>query len=107
MKPLKSLANIVVITVLLLAFLEGVASLTLVAVKAWRVSQPFAETLHTQPDADLVWEYLPNTKLEDMYGPGTSLTINAQGFRGEAATAPVPADRTLRIVCSGDSFTLM
>jgi hypothetical protein len=42
----------------------------------------------------------------DLYGPGRSLTINAQGFRGKREYAKAPPPGVTRILCSGDSFTL-
>ncbi len=64
-----------------------------------------AERLHTHYDAELGWTNTAGLRVEDAYGPGRTVTINAQGFRGAADTLVArPAGRT-RIVCSGDSFT--
>jgi hypothetical protein len=90
-----------------LALFEGSSSLLLLA-KALRDDAPgaLAERRHTQYDPDLGWVHTPGLRLPDFYGPGRSLTINSQGFRGERdIPARVPPGR-LRIVCSGDSFTL-
>lgn len=90
-----------------LALVEGASSLLLFAGSV----QPFAsdrlaERRHTRYDPMLGWVHTPGLQLPDFYGPGRSLSINAQGFRGRSDVAErVPAGR-LRIVCSGDSFTL-
>jgi lysophospholipase L1-like esterase len=90
-----------------LALLEGLISLSLLlwglAVEA---PHAIAERVHTRYDAELGWVNVPGLSLPDFYGPARNLTINDQGFRGSrSVTAQVPAEK-LRIVCSGDSFTL-
>ena len=41
-----------------------------------------------------------------MYGPGILLKTNPQGFRADHDTASASARRDVRVICSGDSFTL-
>lgn len=88
----------------ILVFLEGLASLIIFfrSVSA----QPIAERSHTQYDPELGWVNRPQTYIEDMYGPGLDLTINAQGFRHQTDLSPAAPDAQLRLICSGDSFTL-
>ena len=97
------LGNIVVL-IALLVLIEGLAG--------WSVafrrmgSQPVAERLHTRYDPELGWVSLPNVARVGMYGPGNDLHTNSRGFRGRAEySSAVPPGR-IRVVCSGDSFTL-
>jgi hypothetical protein len=65
-----------------------------------------AERIHTRYDRELGWINIPNLFVRDMYGTGVSLRTNAQGFRNDHSFEKnVPAGR-LRVICSGDSFTL-
>lgn len=98
------LGNIALLIGLLL-ILEGGASAVLF-LRDSGATRPLAERLHTTHDPDLGWVNLPDVTRTDLYGPGLTLTTNARGFRGTAQTEPaVPAGR-VRIICSGDSFTL-
>ncbi len=89
----------------LFLLLEGSASLLL----AWHDSgeEPaLTEETHCDYDPDLGWVNRKSARVADLYGPGRTLTTNAQGFRGlEDYSSAVPAGR-YRIVCLGDSFTL-
>lgn len=65
-----------------------------------------AERAHTRYDADLGWVNIPGLRIADLYGPGLDLRINGQGFRNNRDfPKEVPPGR-LRVLCSGDSFTL-
>jgi len=66
--------------------------------------RPGAETPYTRHDPLLGWISRPGLTVPDMYGPGRSLTTDAQGFRHAGTLAPGPAPRR-RILCVGDSFT--
>lgn len=88
----------------ILIFLEGLASFVIFFRSV--SSQPIAERSHTRYDPELGWVNRPQLFLEDMYGPGLDLTINAQGFRSQADISPAAPDDQLRLICSGDSFTL-
>ena len=93
--------------VIALALVEGVSSLfLLVRDLATGASEPLAEHRHSRYDADLGWVNVPGLKLPDFYGPGRSLSINDQGFRGTRNVAARTPTGTHRVVCSGDSFTL-
>jgi hypothetical protein len=92
-----------------LVVIEGMASGILLVGEFFEASDAVpsvAERTHTQYDADLGWVNIPNHSVEDLYAPGADLHTNAQGFRGNRDTAPKPAPGVLRVVCSGDSFTL-
>ena len=65
-----------------------------------------AERLHTEYDPLLGWINKPNVSIDDMYGPGIFLRTNGQRFRNQADFAPQVPEGKLRVVCSGDSFTL-
>jgi hypothetical protein len=97
-------------TALAFVLLEGIAS-TLLLVD--RISTSFqtepvrlAERIHTQYDPELGWSNVPNLFVRDMYGPGISLHINSQGFRGLRDVANAAPPGQVRLVCSGDSFAL-
>jgi hypothetical protein len=87
--------------------IEGLSSLILVGRAYVDGAGPLlAERRHTQYDPDLGWVNTPGVHIPDLYGPGRSLSINAQGFRGLRDTPDQVAAGTFRIICSGDSFTL-
>lgn len=65
-----------------------------------------AERRHTRYDADLGWAHVPGTRVVDLYGPGRTLTINAQGFRATREYTPRVGEGRRRVICAGDSFTL-
>lgn len=89
----------------LLLLIEGAASAVL-ALRDDTERADLAERRHTVHDAELGWVNIPNADHPDMYGAGIGLTTNPQGFRG---TRPTPAEvppGLVRVICSGDSFTL-
>jgi hypothetical protein len=92
--------------VVVLAFLliEGIAS-SLVFYRTLENTKPVAERLHTRYDPELGWVNIPNTTLENMYGPGLSVRINAQGFRSDEDFSREIPEGKVRLICSGDSFT--
>jgi hypothetical protein len=93
---------IVVLPVLALVLLEGGSSLVLFLHQI----RPGAEHIHTEHDTLLGWVNQPNVYIPDLYGPGLYLRTNAQRFRNNHPIAPqVPSGR-VRVICSGDSFTL-
>lgn len=104
--PITRTAMLAVISIVMLLALEGLASLFVVADLAVDQSRTLAERVHVRHDPELGWVNIPDLVIPDMYGPGIPLRINAQGFRGDRPVArAVPANR-LRVICSGDSFTL-
>lgn len=103
----RSAAFTAIAVVLGLAALEGISAVALrIADARDPVRHAVAERRHTRHDPDLGWVNEPSVRIDDLYGPGRTLTTNAQGFRGTREYAPdVPPGR-IRLLCSGDSFTL-
>ena len=97
------LGNVLVLVAILIV-VEGLAGWTVAIRKIG--DDRVAERLHTRYDPELGWVSLPNVRRIGMYGPGNDLHTNSRGFRGQTEyTQAVPTDR-IRLVCSGDSFTL-
>jgi hypothetical protein len=64
------------------------------------------ETKHTQYDEEIGWINVPDLYIENMYGPGKSFRTNSKAFRNNQEISPaIPAGK-VRLVCSGDSFTM-
>lgn len=94
-------------TALFLVLVEGVCSLAFVACGLARSgAAEVAERKHTVYDPLLGWVNQPDLTLADMYGPGVTLTIGPQGFRGARAYDRAEPAGKLRAICTGDSFTL-
>jgi len=92
---------------LVFCVIEGIASVARVALLlAANAERPLAERAHTEYDPELGWINRPNVALVDLYGPGASLHVNAQRFRGVRDVAPRAPEGRIRVVCSGDSFAL-
>ena len=88
-----------------LLLLEGLASVAVVANKM-RTQRRLAERLHTEYDAQLGWINKSDFQGRDLYGKSLHLHTNAQRFRAtEPTSEQVPPGR-VRVVCTGDSFTL-
>lgn len=70
------------------------------------LTQQISERQHTEYDEELGWINLPNVHIADMYSREDPLTTNSQRYRNaEDFSASVPEGK-IRIICSGDSFTL-
>jgi hypothetical protein len=96
---------VLAVTLALLLLVEGLASV-LMSVRAARHTLNMQEEAHTVYDADLGWRHRPGLRINDLYGPGTPFTVNAQGLRGtEDYRAAAPPGR-YRVVLLGDSFTM-
>jgi hypothetical protein len=94
------------VNVLILLAIEGLASTVTVIGIAIERMRPLGERVHTRYDPDLGWVNVPNLSIADLYGPGASFHTNAQGFRNRTAIGEAVPPGRLRLVCSGDSFTL-
>lgn len=88
-----------------LIVVEGVASYTTV-LRSYATAPDLAERRHTRYDALLGWSNTANADIPDMYGPGVGLRINNQGFRSDHEFARDAPAGKLRVICSGDSYTL-
>ena len=96
-----------------LILLEGLLSLMWLAIDASRfrgsrptIQETRLEERHSQHDPALGWRHIPGKRIDDFYGPGASITLNADGFRAaESVLGRKPPDR-FRLVCLGDSLTL-
>lgn len=100
--------NLLIVAGLLVA-VEGFSSLYLAwgeSVMEARARGALAERVHTVHDGLLGWVNKANVKIPDMYGPGLALDINGQGFRGVEDVSLSRPQGKVRLICSGDSFTL-
>jgi hypothetical protein len=99
----------VTITAALFLLLEGAASVTVflrtLQTDVRSLPHP-AERKHAVFDAELGWVNRPNLDLEDFYGPGKHLVINSRGFRNRRDFETSVRDEILRVICTGDSYTL-
>jgi lysophospholipase L1-like esterase len=94
----------IILPLLLIILAEGFASV-IKAVRAggWRSA---VERKHTKVDDVLGWVNQQSIDVPDLYGPGLGLSTNSRRFRGRRETDDrIPAGK-IRIVCSGDSYTL-
>ncbi len=104
-KILRILAVNLGVLCLLLLVVEGLASYMLLGSDIL-ATRSLAERRHTRYDPDLGWVNIPDLHLPDMYGEGIYLRTNGQGFRANQEVAPEVPEGRVRIICSGDSFTL-
>jgi hypothetical protein len=94
----------VLVFVVLLALLEGAASLLFIGNEILR-TPGVPEDTHAEHDELLGWVNRPDVHLPDMYGPGVDVRINSQRFRSDRDFSRDVPEGKLRIICSGDSFT--
>lgn len=87
----------------LFLFLEGLCSVIFI-VKSLHL--PRAEDISTKRDSLLGWVSLPNVFIKNMYGEGIYLKTNSQGFRNNTDFPASVPEGKIRIISSGDSFTL-
>ena len=105
-RVLVKLALSLLCAALLFVIAEGVASITLLVRDLDESGVTLAEHRHTTYDPLLGWVNEPDQSIPNMYGPGLGLHTNSLGFRStHEFSKEVPAGK-MRIVCSGDSFTL-
>lgn len=94
------------VTLLLLAALEGIASIALFmhdVTGPASIQMPRGQ--YTTHDTLLGWASRPYVDLPDAYGPGRWMRTEVHGFRNaEDIETSIPEGRR-RVVCSGDSFT--
>lgn len=98
-----AVANFLIILGLFL-LMEGFFSVWVVG-RQLQQNKPIAERLYTQYDSELGWINKPDFVGTDVYGPGQNIHINPRSFRGEAVYPAQVPEGTIRLICSGDSFT--
>lgn len=106
MRRSTAIALVLFATVVLFVLIEGAASVLLSGYQLTIRQDAFAEVAHTEYDSLLGWINLPDFRIDDMYGPGVFFQTNSQRFRNAGDFPARVAPGTLRIICSGDSFTL-
>jgi hypothetical protein len=106
-RRLARLALTLVVLVLALALAEGAASAYLLAGDFRAASGPNTVTRpHTTYDTLLGWVNRKSFVSPNEFGRELTLTTNAQGFRDTRDLSPRAGPGEVRLVCSGDSFTL-
>lgn len=103
--PLKLLLINGALFIALLVMVEGGASLFLFLAEIAKSEPEIAERSHTRYDPELGWVNIPNAYVPNIYGQGKYVRINSQGFRSEQEFSPKIPAASVRIICSGDSFT--
>ncbi|NEO56706.1 MAG: hypothetical protein F6K54_28700 [Okeania sp. SIO3B5] len=99
-----SLINLLLLVVTL-SLIEGLSSILLLFYQISKV-QPISEIRHTKYDELLGWVNIPNADIPNMYGQGIYFRTNSQSFRNnEDFTINIPPNK-VRVICSGDSFTM-
>ena len=93
------------LTFVLLAFLEGAASLLLFARDAASTELVEARAVSSQFDAELGWIAYPNFRDPDFYGNGRGVQTDERGLRVDSGNANRGEEGRPITVCSGDSFT--
>jgi hypothetical protein len=89
-----------------LLLIEGASSFVLFADDLAAPKPVLPEPAYTDYDTLLGWIARREFSDRNLYGTGISLRTNKQGFRNDhEITRRVPAGR-IRVICSGDSFTL-
>jgi hypothetical protein len=105
LKVVKLVVFNIIAFVLILSVLEGAASLLFAVVRVHRATG-ITEQQHSVYDPTIGWVSLPNVRLPDLYGPGIRLHTNARAFRGDHDIEQAVPPGKIRVICSGDSFTL-
>ena len=97
----------VAISLATLVLLEGTAS-DFLFVRDYRAAAPSKALIrpHTMNDTLLGWANRPSFSSPDEYGKGIALSTTAEGFRANRSIDSTRAGAQMRVVCSGDSYTL-
>ena len=86
--------------------IEGAASTGLFVSDVLRLRAPQSANFRQAAyDSLLGWKGLPNLAIANNYGPGLSLTTNADGYRIHRPVTHELAPGERRVMCSGASFT--
>ena len=93
---------VLMITCIVLVFVEGLSSTTISLYQLlWHSSPPGLR----QYDKTLGWTARPDVYFADTFGPGKYMRTNSQGFRNDVEFDAGMQKNKIRIACSGDSFT--
>lgn len=92
------------LTLTLIFIIEGLSASLLFVNRAF-LKDVIAERRHTQYDEEIGWINLPNLSIKDMYGSKSFIT-NAMSFRNDKEFSYSVPDNKVRMICSGDSFTM-
>ena len=98
------IANLIAIAILLFV-VEGFASFIL-TVRQIAAAETDVARPHSQYDAEIGWVSKSDVYLRDFFGPGRDFRTNSQSFRNARDFAKEVPPGKIRIVCSGDSFTM-
>ena len=93
------------VTAVVLTGLEGLSSMAALARGFRALRPPPANFRQASYDSLIGWVGIPNLAIADNYGPGLSLTTNAEGMRIHRPVSRTLAPDERRVICSGDSFT--
>ncbi|NEQ75624.1 MAG: hypothetical protein F6K23_22785 [Okeania sp. SIO2C9] len=104
-KILKIVSINLILCLSILSLVEGLSSIILLFYKISKV-QPISEIRHTQYDELLGWVNIPNADIPSMYGQGIYFRTNSQSFRNNEDFTINISPNKVRIICSGDSFTM-
>jgi len=91
--------------VIVFVLIEGISSTLIFVHQVWlsvRAHYPH----YTRYDKELGWSNIPNYYDKDCFAPGVYLRTNSRGFRSNEETSDSVPRGKVRLVCSGDSFTL-
>ena len=91
---------------LMIVIFEGLSNIAMKLYIHYERRGMVAEKLHTEYDETLGWINAPNIYIKDMYGPGIYFKTNAQRFRNNNDISLGIPPNKVRIICSGDSFTM-
>jgi hypothetical protein len=91
------------VALMLLCLIEGVSSFLLTG---RLVFADRSSLRRTEYDQELGWVNRSDVFIENAYGPGGHFTTNSQRWRGRRNFSRAVPDGKIRIVCSGDSFTV-
>jgi len=106
-KAIKLVFLNLVILFLLLVLTEGFSGIILFCMNLQESrSTELAERFHTKYDPELGWVNIPSKHIADFYGTGKEIRINGQGFRSDYDFSIKVPEKKVRIICSGDSFTM-
>jgi hypothetical protein len=104
-RALLTTIGVAAITIGLVALLEGLVSIVQTVREIATNSGPGHRSLRQAvPDTLLGWINKPGFREDRMFGPTGSVMINSRSMR-ETEEVPDSEPGTLRLICSGDSFT--